>query len=168
MPGRVRQAYTRLSAVTGEVQRVLGGLTNATSGLAGRPVVVVAGVLGGSTAMLLTYVVCTYAPSLSFILLGPLATVVGISASILAARRIRLTVFEGEAEQQQRLIAQNREVARLLHEAAGRLPPGTPKAIRDEHYRLIMDVNRKLAELARPASLPPDIPRLPPPQAQDE
>lgn len=166
MPDRVRQAYARLSAVNGEVQRVLGEFADATSRLAERPIVVVLGVLGGSAATLTAYVVSTLATSLNFVFLGPLASVVGISAGILAARRMKLTALESEAERQQRMIAQNREVARLLYEAAGHLPPGTPKPIREEHYRLIMEVNRKLAELARPPTTPQENRSPPAPTAE--
>ena len=88
--------------------------------------------------MTVAYIVTILIPSLSFLILGPLAGIVGISGGILASRGLNAKLPKSEAERRRELMELNTEAADIFIDRLQRLPSGTPKIIKDDiHQRLI-------------------------------
>jgi len=171
------QALEQLSTINGQITRVINTVVSGSKSVSAQNSTVVAGVFGGFSGLSSAYLVTAFVAPLSFTILGPLLTGLGIAAGVLAFRRSATMGAETEAAQRQIAVDENEHIAKTILVRLQKLPRSAPPQIREELWNDYRMVSRELARLAAsPAQKmrspdpqlpsPADLPRPDPPASQ--
>lgn len=160
-----------LSRVVRRLRQSTLEFVDASTRISSKRTETVAGVLGGSVGMTGAYVICATSAVLSFWVLGPLVGLVGISGGVLFARRFNRQRNQPGFLERQNRIEEARSVSGYIQDQINSLGPGTPKAIRDDLYRQLVEANRRMVDVViedRPSqvALPPPTLQLPAPEPE--
>jgi hypothetical protein len=141
------QALDDLSSINGQITRVINAVVSGSKSIAAQNSTVVAGVFGGFCGLSGAYLITSFVATLSFPILGPLFTGLGIAAGVLFFRRANLGA-ESDAARGQIALDENERIAKVILARIQKLPKNAPVEVRQELWTQYALVAKELAQLA--------------------